>query len=282
MLYLTLKKKRYSFPTSWREFTPAEAGMFRRMAREMNLYENGMVHFEYFRIALTIAILGLRNTKVPGLEGELAENLFRLSEQLSFPFAIHEGAEGESVCEMTVCLSDNLFPVLHGHRGYIFHYDQSGKVDCDITAERYVDCLSLMQAWQKSKVPTALESMVRTLYPGIRKVTPDDALAVYYNFRGILSWIRAIPAYRLLFTPSEGGDQGKKNPIGLASSIYSLSKAGYGPIESVKDLPLFDYLDILLQQSIESIRTLAASGMKPVQVAERLGLPTDLVLEYIQ
>ena len=35
-----------------------------------------------------------------------------------------------------------------------------------------------------------------------------------------------------------------------------------------------------MQQTIESIRTLAASNMKPIQISERLHLPVDLVLQY--
>ena len=283
MLYVSFKKARYALPTSWAELVPArDTGLFIRMCKEMNLYESGMVHFEHFKVALTVAILGLRNAKVPSFTEEFAENIFRLSEQLTFPYRLYERIDGQTVCEINVILSDNLIPKLHGTKGYIFHYDPSGKMDCDLTAERYIDSLSLMQAWQKSSQPSALESMAKTLYPGLKKVSSEEALAVYYNFRGILSWIRAIPAYKLIFTAAEEGTQPKKNPVGLASSIYSLSKAGYGPIDSVKDLPLFDYLDLLLQQSIESIRTLAASQMKPVQIAERLGLPTDLVLEYTQ
>lgn len=283
MLYLTLKKKRYALPTSWAELVPSQdADRFIRMCREMNLYELGTVHFEHFRIAMTIAILGLRNNKISSFSDNLSENLFRLGEQLSFPYRLKE-QDGGTVCEMTITLSDNLIPKLHGTPGYRFHYDPSGRVDCDLTAERYIDALSLMQAWHSSRQVTALEALAKTLYPGLKRVKPDEAFAVYYNFRGILSWIQAIPSYRLIFTaPETDGTEPRKNPVGLASSIYSLSKAGYGPIDSVKDLPLFDYLDILLQQSIESIRTLAASNLKPTQIAERLSLPTDLVLEYTQ
>lgn len=283
MLYLTLKKARYALPTSWAELVPGkDAGRFIRMAVEMNLFEQGLVHFEHFQVAMTIAILGLRNAKVKTFSDEMAENIFRLGEQLTFPYHLRTVQDGQTYCDLTVILSENLLPIIHGTKGYRFHYDPSGRVDCDLTAERYIDALSLMQAWQDRRQPDALEALAKTLYPGLKKFRPEETMAIYYNFRGVLSWIRAIPAYKLIFTAAEDGTAPRKNPVGLASSIYSLSKAGYGPIESVKDLPLFDYLDLLLQQSIESIRTLSASQMKPVQIAERLGLPTELILEYTQ
>lgn len=283
MLYLTLKKARYALPSSWAELAPGQdADRFIRMSAQMNLFEQGLVNFEHFQLAMTIAIIGLRNAKVKRFSEEMAENIFRIGEQLTFPYQLREAPDGKTYCDITIILSDNLLPVLHGTKGFRFHYDPSGRVDCDLTAERYIDALSLMQAWQDRRQPDALEALAKTLYPGLKKFAPDEAMAVYYNFRGILSWIRAIPSYKLIFTAPEDGAAPRNNPVGLASSIYSLSKAGYGPIESVKELPLFDYLDLLLQQSIESIRAMAASQMKPTQIAERLGLPTDLVLEYTQ
>ncbi len=281
MLYLTLKKKQYCFPTSWKDITPEKfPKTFVRICTAMADFEEGLTDFDTFKTALTVAILGLRNVKVSEFNDTLSENIFRLSEQFTFPYILRERQDGITVCELSVILSDNILPEIRGKKGYLFHYDPSGRMDCDLTAERYIDALSLMQAWQNSRQFSALESLARTLYPGLKEVSREEALAVYYNFRGILAWIRIIPAYALIFTAPESAEVSGKNPVGLASSIYSLAKAGYGSINTVKDLPLFDYLDLLLQQSIESIRTLAAAGMKPVQVAERLGLPTDLVLEY--
>ena len=280
MLTLTLKNKRYAFPTSWNEFTTAHGPMFARMAEQMNLFEQGVVHFEYFRTALTIAILGLRDGRISSFSEEFQENIFRLSEQLSFPYKLHQAENGVQTCELTVCLSDNLFPKIDGVKGYLFHYDPSGKVDCTITAEQYIDSLGLMQAWQTTRQTSALASLVATLYPGVKNCSPALSTAVYYNLRGILSWIKNIPSYALIFSAPENTAGKRGNPAGLASSIYALAKAGYGSIDSIKDLPLFEYLDLLLQQTIVSIKTLAASQMKPTQIAERLNLPMGEVLKY--
>lgn len=261
--------------------TPENNAMFIRMSSFLYSFEAGEIDFESFKIGIVFAILGIRNGKVSRFSEEFTENIYRLTEQLSFPYRLVERAGERIVCELTISLSENLIHSISYTKGYLFHYDPSGRMDCNLTAEQYIDALSLMQAWQKTRHFSALESLAKTLYPGLKKASRDETIAVYYNFRGILSWIQAIPAYALIFTPSDNPDANKKNPVGLASSIYSLSKAGYGSIDSVKDLPLFDYLDLLLQQSIDSILTLASTDMKPVKIAERLGLPTDLVLQYI-
>ena len=278
MLTLTLKKKAYAIPDRWSELTPADGGRFIRMAAAMAAFEEGC-SFDEFRTLFTLAALGVR--KVPEITDTLSENIYRLSERLGFAYALQEREDGRTVAEITVVLAENLLPVLHGRKGYRFHRDPSGKMDCSLTAEQYIDALSLLQAYQATRQRSALLELARVLYPGLKETDPDELQAVAYNFRGILAWIRAIPNYALIFSSAPApGTAPVRNPVGLASSIYTLAKEGYGSIDEVKALPLFGYLDLLLQQSIETIRTLAASRMKPTQIAERLNLPTELVLDY--
>ena len=283
MITLTLKKKPYTFPTRWEEFTPELGRTFVRLSREMALFETGVHTFDAFKVAITIAILGLREGKIPAFTDEFNENIFRLGEHFTFPYSIRQQEDGSRVADITISLSENILPTLQGTKGYSFRREPSGRMDCTLTAEQYIDSLELMQAYQNSHHVGALENLVKTLYPGIRRATADEVWAVYYNFRGIINWIRNIPSYALIFTTDDSGAQEggqRRNPVGLASSIYSLAKAGYGDINTVKVLPLFSYLALLMQQTIESIRTLAASNMKPIQISERLHLPVDLVLQY--
>lgn len=279
MITLTLKKKPYNFPTRWEEFTPKDGETFKRMAREMAFFELGVHNFDAFTVSLTIAILGVK--KVSGFTDEFSENIFRLGEHFTFPYVLRTREDGSREASISVRLSENLLPVLNGTRGYAFSREDSGRMECSLTAEQYIDSLELMQAYQATRQVSALENMVRVLYPGIRKVRQDDIWGVYYNFRGILAWLRSIPSYAIIFPPEETARPGAvRNPAGLSASIFSLAKAGYGDINAIKDLPLFSYLGLLIQQTVESIRTLAASGMKPTQISERLGLPIETVVPY--
>lgn len=280
MLTVTLKSKPYNFPTSWEEFTPDQGAAFVRMASCMDDFESGRIDFEAFTVGITLAQLGVE--KVSAFTDEFAENVWRLKELLAFPYKITTAADGRRIANLTVKLSENLLPQIRDTKGYAFRREPSGRMDCSLTAEQYIDALELMQAYQNTRHPSALESLVLTLYPGIQHASAEESIAVYYNFRGILAWIRSIPSYALIFPPSDGAERevSGHNPVGLASSIFSLAKAGYGDINTVKDLPLFSYLGLLMQQSIESIHTLSASGMKPTQIADRLNLPIDIVLQY--
>ena len=279
MITLTLKKKPNNFPTRWEEFTPKDGETFKRMAREMAFFELGVHNFDAFTVSLTIAILGVK--KVSGFTDEFSENIFRLGEHFTFPYVLRTREDGSREASISVRLSENLLPVLNGTRGYAFSREDSGRMECSLTAEQYIDSLELMQAYQATRQVSALENMVRVLYPGIRKIRPDDIWGVYYNFRGILAWLRSIPSYAIIFPPEETAKPGAvRNPAGLSASIFSLAKAGYGDINAIKDLPLFSYLGLLIQQTVESIRTLAASGMKPTQISEKLGLPIETVVPY--
>lgn len=286
MLSVTFRRKVWQFPVRWSELTPEHSRLFIRMASEMADFEAGRTDFDTFTVGMTLAILGIRKVK-GGFTGTFAENIYRLGEQLDFPYRIVTAPDGTKEAILTVNLSENLIPRLRHRRGYSFRYDLSGKMDCSLTAEQYIDVLALMQAWQKTRRRSALESIAATLYPGVnpRRLSDAELYGVYYNFRGILSWIRAIPAYGLIFrtaSETEGAPAPRKAPAGLSSSIYSLAKAGYGSIDDIAHLPLFNYLDLLLQQTVESIRSLAAASLKPTQISSKLDLPVELILEYVK
>ena len=68
------------------------------------------------------------------------------------------------------------------------------------------------------------------------------------------------------------------NPVGLAAGIFSLAKAGYGDIDTIRNLPLLSYLSLLVQQTIDSVKALEAAKLKPTEIADRLHLPTELIL----
>lgn len=276
MIGLTLGRKHYNLPARWNEVSGRE---FPLLAEAMHDFESGADTFEQFKIRTTAALTGLRPKRLSKLTDALAENLFRLSEILNFGYEV-EGSEAR----LTVCLNRNLLPVVRRVKGYTFRHDPSGELDSDLSAEQYIDAVSYMQAYVATRQESALYSLALTLYPGLNKRRRPDArtlYAIFYNFRGILEYLRSLPTYQLIFhEPLERRES--QNPVGMAGSIYSLAKAGYGDIETVKGLPLFTYLDILLQQTIESIRAYAGSKMKPGEISEKMNMPVELILPFIE
>lgn len=281
MLTLTFKKKRYLVPSEWRELTPDDGRRFVRLCGEMARFEAGVSDIDRFRLGITLAMMDIDVRKIHETTAEFGETLFRVSEMLTFPYVVEE-SDGRATAAIEIRLSRNLLPKLRGVSGYEFEVMPDGQVRCSITADQYVDILGLMQAFQASHDPRTLLSLAELLYPGVRKHKPteEELYAVWYNLRGILDWIRALPSYALVFSARPSRQQA--SPVGLASSIFQLAKAGYGDIDTIRGLNLFSYLDLLVQQTVDCIRTFAGMKMTAGEIAERLRLPVDLLAPYLK
>lgn len=155
-------------------------------------------------------------------------------------------------------------------------------IETSIVAEQYIDAISVMKLYSSGHEDSALDILVKVLYcplpyskDNMQKVmlhqfSREQKVAAYYNFRGLLEWIRKIDKYDLIFNSAE--PRSGRSPIGLEGSLYSLSKAGYGIYKDICSLDLFTYLDMLLSQTIESIHSLKGCGLKLTEIAEKLNL----------
>lgn len=274
---ITLKlKKSHEIPNRWHELNEAQ---FVRLAGVIADFEKGITNFEQFKVMTVTAILNLKVNKLKMTE-TLFENLFRISEQLDFPYKIQEKEDHKEV-EFRICVNRQMLPSVKQNQGYVFTVD-SGMIETSIVAEQYVDAVSVMKLYSSDHSDQTLDMLVKILYcplpyskENLQKVklqqfTSNQKLAVYYNFRGLLEWIRRIDKYEIIFNSAE--DKPGKSPIGMEGSLYSLSKTGYGVYRDICSLDLFTYLDLILSQTIESIHTLKGCGLKPTEIAEKLNL----------
>ena len=275
MITLKLKKTR-QVPNRWHELTEDQ---FVRLAGVIADFEAGTTNFEQFKVMTVAAILDLKIDRLK-MSDTLFENLFRISEQLDFPYRLHEKEDRKEV-EFRICVNRQMQPKVKQNKGYVFTVD-SGMIDTSIVSEQYVDAISVMKLYSSDHSEQALDMLVKVLYcplpyskENMQKVklhqfSRNQKLAAYYNFRGLLEWIRRIDKYDIIFNSAE--DKPGKSPIGMEGSLYSLSKAGYGVFRDICKIDLFTYLDLLLSQTIESIHTLKGCGLKPTEIAEKLNL----------
>ena len=231
------------------------------------------------KIAVVAALLGMDVSMVPRQNDTLAENIFRLSERLQFPFRFSENEDGSRTVSVNVVLRTNLLPRIRSRKGYKFHITKEGMVDCNITAEQYVEAMSLMDLYTRTRKSDVLDSLSRILYPGLNNAPDAYKLAAYYNFRGILEWISHLPDFKMIFTSREKKHGG--SPLGLSGAIFTLSKSGYGTLKEIQELDLFSYLGALVQLNIDGIYSLQSVGLKAGEIAEKMNLPLDCVLPYL-
>lgn len=280
MIVYKLGKHTYQIPTRWEEITPDDSKMFIRMCRAFELFEIGKINFEELRIAVSSSVLGVDFGLLPKQNDTLAENIFRLNEAIKFPYDIKTNEDGSQIVTVKIVLHRNLMPKLRRTPGYKFQVTREGMIDCGITAEQYVDALDLLELYSSSRKNDVLDNLFETLYPGCRPVSRDIKVAIYYNFRGILEWIKMLPDFRLIFSPGTRKRSGV-NPLGLSGSIFTLSKSGYGTLQEIRLLDLFSYLGALVQLNIDGILALQSAGLKPGEIAEKMNLPLEHILPYI-
>ena len=285
MITLKLKKTR-QVPNRWHELDEAQ---FTRLCGAIAQFEAGEVTFEQFRVLVVAAILDLKLSRLEPSD-TLFENLFRISEQLDFAYRIHDKDDHKEV-EFRICVNRQMLPKVKQNNGYVFSVD-SGMIETSIVAEQYVDAISVMKLYSSDHSEQALDMLVKILYcplpyskDNMQKVklqqfTKEQKLAAYYNFRGLLDWIRRIDKYDIIFNSAE--DKPGRSPIGMEGSLYSLTKAGYGVFRDVCKIDLFTYLDLLLTQTIESIHTLKGYGLKPTEIADKLNLTVGQIASVVE
>ncbi len=281
---LTVKfKKTYEIPSRWHELDNVR---FISLCAALHRFESGKTEFDRFRLEVVAALLkiSLRNMKITDT---LTENFFRISEQLTFPYTIIDDGNRRTV-NFSIILDRQMVPSASRRSGYIFSL-KDGMVDTSLTAEQYVDAVSLMQLYSSDPKPSILNQLFAVLYAGqpyskqtVKAVRPHAVperykIAAYYNFRGILEWIRRLPKYDLIFNHSGDRPTAGSSPMGAEGSLYSLAKSGYGSYNEICKLGIFEYLDLLLQQTIESIRQLKGCGLEPTKIAEKTNLSVEQI-----
>ena len=285
MITLKLQKTR-QVPNRWHELDEAQ---FVRLSGAIADFEAGVTTFEQFKVMTVAAILDLKVNRLK-MTDTLFENLFRISEQLDFPYRILEKEDRKEV-EFRICVNKQMVPKVKQNNGYVFTVD-SGMIETSIVAEQYVDALSVMKLYSSDRSEQALNMLAKVLYcplpyskENMQKVklhqfTREQKLAAYYNFRGLLEWIRRIDKYDIIFNSAE--DRPGRSPLGMEGSLYSLSKAGYGVFRDICKLDLFTYLDLLLSMTIESIHSLKGCGLKPTEIAEKLNLTVGQISSVVE
>ncbi len=181
-----------------------------------------------------------------------------------------------------------LIPVLPGTKLQGYTFDVNGEVvNTSLTALQYIEANAILQQFHTHKDERSLAHLVKILYCPIpyssdraeklslKKIGEGALFAVMYNYMGIVNWIADLPKYNILFhAPAK---KGGKNPIGPNAPLYNLVGKGYGSFNEVASMPLFNYLDILLKQTVDAVLQLKSIGKKKGEIASELNLTVDQI-----
>jgi hypothetical protein len=102
----------------------------------------------------------------------------------------------------------------------------------------------------------------------------------YLQFTALMQFILEKTDYGIMWSGDYDGDDGKIK-TGLSSLIYSIVKKGYGDKNKISKLPLFEALDIHLNELIISVKELKGMDKKEDEIASLLGLSKEVIQKII-
>jgi hypothetical protein len=120
----------------------------------------------------------------------------------------------------------------------------------------------------------------KELAVGFAKINPLILHAIALNFQALVTYLFTRTHFSLLAA-------GKKtDPIpeiatGLAETLYNLSNDGLGNIETIKQMPLIEFLIILRKKLIESVKAMHDAKIDLVEITEKTGLSTKIIKKML-
>ncbi len=175
--------------------------------------------------------------------------------------------------------------------GPAFNIDALGIVETDIRAMEYIDATEYYQLFQKTRMKHYLDRLVTTLYRPARNeyitfdcqrragmlASMDETVkhAVLFFFQSIQEFLANHPVYKYLFQKTE--PQNGKISLGMVTTVYNLSREGYGTKQQVSDMGLEDYLNMLLKTLMDSIRQMKRMKHRDHEISNELNVPPELI-----
>jgi hypothetical protein len=192
-------------------------------------------------------------------------------------------------------MKSNPLPFFEYHHtkflGPAFNIDSLGIVETDLKAMEYIDASEYYQLFQKTRMRRYLDRLVSTIYRVDREryktfecqqkavllAAMDESVkhAVLFFFQNIQEFLANHPVYKYLFQKVESNSG--KISLGMVTTVYNLSKEGYGTKQQVSEMGLEDYLNMLLKTIMDSIRSLKAQKKPDHDIASELNIPSELI-----
>lgn len=225
--------------------------------------------------------LGLDPVKVKDEDG--LNNLIIISEQIDFIF--------DKDNKLDICFLAQLLPEVKIGRkkytGYTVNTDYN-TLTCSLTAAQFVDAWELIKS-KSDKLPL-LASILYSSMPYssakaheqakvFEKVDPIMLQAISFNFQALVNYLFTKTHFSLL-------SSGKTNDIpeistGMQETMYNLSVDGMGDVNSVKQMPVIEFLTILRKKLIESVQAMHKSGIDILKIINATGLDSQTIKKML-
>jgi hypothetical protein len=278
-IHFTTPNSKYTIPTRWELLTPSQylflCGLISEFAAGNATQGDVQLHF-------ICKMLGVNPIEIT--DADAMANLIILSEQIDFIF----DENGKVNISFLAQLMPNLKANGNIYRGYEVN-TSFDTLTSSLVTKQFIDAqevlksnannLPLLAAILYCPKPYA-EEKAHKLAKDFANINLLVLHAIALNFQALVTFLFTKTHFSLLAA-------GKKtDPIpeiatGLAETMYNLSNDGLGDIETIKQMPMIEFLTILRKKLIESVKTMHDAKIDIVEIASKTGLSTGIIKKMI-
>lgn len=164
--------------------------------------------------------------------------------------------------------------------GYTFNLT-GNIIQFDLKAGQFIDACTVFDQFNESGDTMYLDMITAILYGNqpievVRQIPDDTKAAVLFNFQANLMFLQENTDFSVLWW--NNSSQAKKRPsnrLGFSDSLYTIAKAGYGDLQNLKELPVIDFLNLLVKELRDAVLALKEAKKNNAEIAEitKLTLP---------
>lgn len=178
------------------------------------------------------------------------------------------------------------------YHGPTISIDKNGVFKTDIIAGEYVSALEYYLI-NRSVDRKYLKDVAAFLYRPKREIfdkqackkraekfekLPENILAaIEFIFQNLQETIINMPEIGILYKRRPKKKDENKLSIGVSETIYNLSQDGYGSKAEIDQLPLEDYLKLMLKQLKDYVDQLRGMDKDDMEIAKKTGLDISIV-----
>ena len=272
-------KGEYSIPNRWELLMPDQ---FLHLCALIAQYAIGKASQHDVQLFFVCKALGINPKKIKD-EGAMA-NLVVLAEQIDFIF--------EKNGKVNICFPAQLVPRLKAKKQNYDGYEVNTAFDtltCSLTASQLIDAQEVLKA-NADKLPLLAAILycphpysgekAHEIAPDFITVNPLVLQAVALNFQALVTFLFTRTHFSLL-SSGKKTDAIPEIATGLAETMYNLSADGMGDVNTVKQMPVIEFLTILRKKMIESVRAMHDAKMDIIEISEKTGLSTKTIKKMI-
>lgn len=276
-------------PDKWSELSPDHFAMVSGLMKKLS---EGQTDIESFRIELALKLLNFVSKGwpiSPEEESRITENIYRVSEKLTFPLKKVK----DNTYDLNLNLGRNLYPVIKTKGltlyGPTFSIDEKGILDTDMRAEEFCDAYGYSTAGAIDEMICALYRPSRDKYfdhdnlknlEAVRALAPEVKQAIVYFFQYVLEYFHDSEFYGIIFQ-NDSKQRADKLHFGMNATIYNLSKAGHGSNEEVGRMVVTKFFDLMAKNIIDMVNELSGMKMEAAEIVEKTGIPLNVIMKII-